>query len=118
MTSVSVSPPVAALAQLTEATKWQAVNTLASAIIIASGRPHSIQQALDIVRDIHFAMFPVHNPGAYKDWEKTKHGRLNNLHLTFPAARQLTPSRRSVIECSGTPLSQLVRLRMASTTGR
>jgi hypothetical protein len=80
MTSVSVPPSVTAMAQLTEVTKWQSANTLASAIIIASGRPYSVQEALDIARDIHFAMFPVHNSGAYKDWEKTKHERLNKVH--------------------------------------
>jgi hypothetical protein len=80
MTSVSLPPSVAAMAQLTEVTKWQSVNTLASAIIIASGRPHSVQEALDIARDIHFAMFPVHNLAAYKDWEKIKHERLNKVH--------------------------------------
>jgi hypothetical protein len=80
MTSVSLPPSVAAMAQLTEVTKWQSVNALASAIIIASGRPHSVQEALDIARDIHFAMFPVHNLAAYKDWEKIKHERLNKVH--------------------------------------
>jgi hypothetical protein len=80
MTSVSIPPAVLALGQFTEAAKWQSVSTLASAIIIASGRPHSIQQALDIARDIHFAMFPVHNLAAYKDWEKIKHERLNKVH--------------------------------------
>jgi hypothetical protein len=77
---VAIPPAVAGLGQLTEATKWQSATTLASAIIIASGRPHSIQQALDIARDIHFAMFPAHNLGAYKDWEKTKHERLSKVH--------------------------------------
>jgi hypothetical protein len=77
---VVVPPAVVALGQFTEATKWHTASTLASAIISASGRPHSIQQALDIARDIHFAMFPVHNLPAYKDWEKTKHERLNKIH--------------------------------------
>ncbi len=80
MTSISIPPAVVALTQLTEVTKWQSANTLASAIIMASGRPHSSQEALDIARDIHFAMFPVHNLAAYKDWEKIKHARLNKIH--------------------------------------
>ena len=78
--ALGIPPWVAALGQFTDATKWQTACTLASAIITASGRPHSIQQALDITRDIHFAMFPVHNLGAYRDWEKTKHERLNKVH--------------------------------------
>jgi hypothetical protein len=36
-----------AIALLTEATKQQAITNLAAAIITASGRPHSIQQAMD-----------------------------------------------------------------------
>jgi hypothetical protein len=78
--AVVIPPSVAALGQQTEVTKWHTATTLASAIIVASGRPHSIQQALDIARDIHFAMFPVHNLGTYKDWEKTKHERLSKVH--------------------------------------
>jgi len=75
-----VTQGAAALAKLAEATKWQSAAALASSIIIASGRPHSIQQALDIARDIQFAMFPVHNDPTYKEWEKTKHARLNKIH--------------------------------------
>ena len=75
-----IPPGAAAVWKLTEATKWQTATTLASAIIIASGRPHSIQQALDIARDVQFAMFPTHNDAAYKEWEKTKHARLNTVH--------------------------------------
>jgi hypothetical protein len=70
----------AAVWQLTEATKWQSASTLAASIITASGRPHSIQQALDIARDIRFAMFPVHNDADYKEWEKTKLASLNKVH--------------------------------------
>ena len=79
--SPSALPPAAAAVwQLTEATKWQSASTLASSIIIASGCPHSIQQALDIARDIHFAMFPLYNDAAYKEWEKSKLARLNKVH--------------------------------------
>jgi hypothetical protein len=77
---VPVSQGAAALLRLTETTKWQSAAALASSIIVASGRPYSIQQALDIARDIQFAMFPVHNDSAYKEWEKTKHARLNKVH--------------------------------------
>jgi hypothetical protein len=75
-----VSPGAAALWKLTDATKWQSATTLASSIIITSGRPHSIQQAVEIVRDIHFAMFPVPNDPSYKEWEKAKGAILNKVH--------------------------------------
>ena len=80
MMPANFPPALALLGQRTEVEKWQTASTLASAIIIASGRPHSIQQALDIVHDIHFALFPVNNLGTYKEWEKTKHERLNRVH--------------------------------------
>jgi hypothetical protein len=76
----AVPPGAAAIWKLAEATKWQTATTLASSIIMASGRPHSIQQALDIARNIHFAMFPVPNDPAYKEWEKTKGASLNKVH--------------------------------------
>jgi hypothetical protein len=53
---------------------------LAAAIITASGRPHSIQQALEIARDIQFAMYPAPGYGHYHEWEKTKTQRLHRVH--------------------------------------
>ena len=69
-----------AMGKMAEATKWHAAATLASSIVAASGRPHSIQQALEITRNIHFAMFPVPNDPAYKEWEKTKGASLSEVH--------------------------------------
>ena len=60
--------------------KAQIAATLAAAIITASGRPHSVQQALDIANDIQFAMYPAHGYGHYTEWEKTKAERLNKVH--------------------------------------
>ncbi len=76
----AIPPGALALSQLTEATKWQTAATLASSIIAASGRAHSIQQALEITRNFHFAMFPVPNDPAYKEWEKTKAASLREVH--------------------------------------
>jgi hypothetical protein len=77
----AISPGALALAQFTEATKWQTAATLASAIVTASGRPYSIEQALEIVHDIHSAMNPGRNFGPYKEWEKTKDARLKKVHV-------------------------------------
>jgi hypothetical protein len=68
------------MAQLTEATRAQITATLASSIITASGRPHSIQQAMDIARDIQMAMYPAPQIGFYQEWAKTKAERLNKIH--------------------------------------
>lgn len=65
---------------LIEATKAQVAATLASGIIAASGKPHSIQQAMDIVRDIQFALYPAHGSGAYMAWEANRDDRLNKVH--------------------------------------
>jgi len=80
---MSIAPPPlspADIGKLISAVQQQSVATIASALIIASGKPHSIQQALDISRDIHFAMHPAHNLGAYQAWEKTKSAALNKVH--------------------------------------
>jgi hypothetical protein len=79
---MSLAPPPIApgdVAKIINAIQQQSVATITSALIIASGRPHSIQQALDISRDIHFAMHPAPNMGAYKEWEKTKGTALNKV---------------------------------------
>jgi hypothetical protein len=67
-------------AQLTAATRQQNAVTLAAAIITASGRPHSIEQALEIQRDIYFALYGDRSTGAYQEWEKTKDARLKKVH--------------------------------------
>jgi hypothetical protein len=58
----------------------QNATTLAAAIISASGRPHSIEQALEIVTDIQFALNPNPRAGAYQEWAKTKDERLSKVH--------------------------------------
>lgn len=77
----SIPPPelLPILGQLTEAMKWQAIATMTSTLISAAGRPCSIQEMLDIARDIHFAMFPAPQLGAYKEWEKDKTKRLHKV---------------------------------------
>jgi hypothetical protein len=73
--------PPQVFAQLTEATKLQAGVTLAAAIITASGRPCSIEEALAIANDVFFAMYPAPNLGIYQEWVKTKDARLKKVHI-------------------------------------
>lgn len=82
--TVPESPPTRVfpgilLSQFTDSARQQTAATLASAIIIASGRPYSIEQALEIVDDIRFAMYPTPQSSAYKEWEKTKLTRLKTI---------------------------------------
>jgi hypothetical protein len=67
-------------AQLLNANRQQVTTTLASAIMIVSDRPYSIQQALELVHDIHYAMYPAPNTGTYIEWAKTKDARLSKVH--------------------------------------
>jgi hypothetical protein len=69
------------LALLVEMMKSQTATTLAAGIIAASGRPHSIVEAMALVQDIHFATYPAPGYGAYKEWAKTKDDCLKKVHV-------------------------------------
>lgn len=66
--------------QMLDATRKQSVATLAAAIIVASGRPWSVQQAMALNTDIYFATYSEPNSGRYQEWAKTKTERLNKVH--------------------------------------
>ena len=57
-------------AQMLEATKTAAAATIAAAEISASARPHSVAEAVSLVRDVHWSMWPSPSQGAYKEWHK------------------------------------------------
>jgi hypothetical protein len=65
---------------LINANRQQVTSAIASAIMISSGRRYSIQQALEIMHDVHHAMYPVPNSGAYAEWSKTREARLNKVY--------------------------------------
>lgn len=67
------------LNRLAHALQRQTEATITAAIVAASGRAHSIQQVLDIMRDVHHAMNPQPNSGAYMEWLKTKDAALNKV---------------------------------------
>jgi hypothetical protein len=67
-------------ARLATASRQQVAATLASGIIAASDRAHSIEQALEIMHDIYHAMYPEPSSTAYKEWAKTKDARLKKVH--------------------------------------
>jgi hypothetical protein len=56
--------------------------TIAAAIVSASGKPHSIEQALGIMDDVHWAMYPDPTKGAYTEWAKTKDARVKKVHTS------------------------------------
>lgn len=57
----------------------QTIATLASAIVVASGRAWSIEEVLDLMRDIEFARRPQPNSGAYQHWEKDREAKVKKI---------------------------------------
>ena len=76
----SDNPAVLAFGRLMEVTRQQTAAAVASAVITASGRPHSINEALEVLRDVLFAMYPAPESQAYQQWAKTKDERLQKIH--------------------------------------
>jgi len=68
------------LGELVQATKYQAAATLAAGMIAASGRPHSIEEAMAAAHDIHFAIHPAPGFSHYDAWVKTKDAKLKKVH--------------------------------------
>lgn len=62
------------------AIKEQTIATLASAIIVASGRAWSIEEVLELMRDIEFARHPMPGSGAYQHWEKDRDTKVKKIH--------------------------------------
>lgn len=53
---------------LIEATKRAAAASLAGGIIAASGRPHSVAEASEVVVDAYHRLFPDPNDAGYQEW--------------------------------------------------
>jgi hypothetical protein len=70
---------IRAFARLETGLRTCACATLASAIIAAAGRPVSVQEALDLQRDVYNANYggELSSHGSYEAWVKTKDQRLN-----------------------------------------
>jgi hypothetical protein len=66
------------LAQLINATQHVAAATLAAALITAAGRPHSVDEALNLLHDIQYSLHPGSflpgSPGSgpYQAWQQSK----------------------------------------------
>ena len=66
------------LHQLTYRMERLEIATLAAALIVAAGRPHSVQETLNLVRDLEFAARPNPGSGTYQQWKQTSD--LNKAH--------------------------------------
>jgi hypothetical protein len=79
--TVPTSPiPPNELAQLLTATRQQVTATIAAAIMVSSERHYSIHQALEIMHDVHNAMYPAPNTGVYQKWVETRDERLAKVY--------------------------------------
>lgn len=67
----SIPPDASSQSTLTIETMRQSVAaTLAAAIITSAGRPHSIAEALNVWRDVQFAIYPAHGNSRYREWKE------------------------------------------------
>jgi hypothetical protein len=68
------------IARLENALKIQTTATLTAAIIQASGRPVSVEEALALRQDIHFALYgpELSGRGSFEEWKKQKEARLRS----------------------------------------
>jgi hypothetical protein len=79
--AVTESPiPSVLLDQIARALRRQTTATITGAVVAASGKSHSIEQVLEIMRDVHYALYPDPNAGPYIEWAKTKDARLKKVH--------------------------------------
>jgi hypothetical protein len=71
-------PPPSLDTQKLVALQQNAAATLAAAIIAASGRPHSVQEALDLLQDVSFSLFPKPQHAIYQKWKEAD--KLSEVH--------------------------------------
>jgi hypothetical protein len=61
------------------ATRNAAAASLAGGMIAATGRPHSLEEALAVYNAAYFAMFPSEGNGRYEAW-KAEEDRLTKVY--------------------------------------
>jgi hypothetical protein len=68
------------IARLENALKIQTTATIAAAVIQASGRPVSVEEALALRQDIHYALYgpELTGRGSFEEWKKQKETRLRS----------------------------------------
>jgi hypothetical protein len=66
--------------QTLAATRSAAAASLAGGIIAASGRPHSLKEAMEVWHGCYCALFPHPGNGRYEMWAKDKEANLAAVH--------------------------------------
>jgi len=57
-------------AEMLEATRAAAAASIAAGLISASGRAHSVGEAVKLLRDVQWSLWPNERYGAYQEWKK------------------------------------------------
>lgn len=65
--------------QQLHASQMNVTATLAGALISAAGRPHSVEETVGLMRDLHYALFPQTGSGSYEQWRNE--ARLDQRHV-------------------------------------
>jgi hypothetical protein len=55
-----------------KATRKSAAATITAALINVTGKVHSVDQAIELLRDVEFSLYPHPNLGVYQAWLKNK----------------------------------------------
>ena len=58
------------LGKLVEATRMAAAATLANAVILSANRPHSIENAVQVLEDIRNSLWADANGARYQAWKR------------------------------------------------
>lgn len=69
-----------AVTQIVPAIQQSTAATLMAAIVAAANRPHSVQEVLDIQRDVLFSLYPNSTIAAFKGWHESNGDRLEKAH--------------------------------------
>ncbi len=62
------------------ASRCGAAASLAAGIVAASGRPHSVNDALSVYRDVFNSLFGDAASGQYRQWKEESAERLDTAH--------------------------------------
>lgn len=61
-------PPTPDLMRLAIATERAAAATLAAALITAAGRPHSVDEAAQLMNDLQHKLYPTPGDAGHSNW--------------------------------------------------
>ena len=79
MPNVESDDPTEVMQKLLNVLRGVNASVIASALVSASNRPHSIAQVLELRRDVENTLFPKPKDKAFLEWAKTKAERVSRI---------------------------------------